>query len=309
MELSVLGMILGLLLLAVPAGLAYYFRLRILNHFIVETVKMGVGVVLLGIVLHYVFMWNNGLVNLAWILLMAVLATVFIVREGQLSLKTFLLPVLTGVAASLLVFGLYFVFAVLGLKNGLDARYLIPVAGLMVAMMVVADGKALATYYMGLRYHGQLYYYLRGNGATHAEATQLFLRRALDKAALLVLKKISSTVVGMAPVVLFAMLLSGVSIVAAVEYQVLLLILCFAAAMTSVLVTLLVARKYAFDEYGQLRQMLRANDEKMAGQAPVMAGPDDEENTYAEPVSSVEGGQGASELSNYYTEHDETMED
>lgn len=307
MELSVLGMILGLLLLAVPAGLAYYFRLRMLNHFIVEIVKLVMGMALLGIVLHYVFQWNNGLVNLVWIVLMAALATVFIVRKEQLSLKTFFLPLMAGVLASLLVFGLYFVFAVLGLKNGLDARYLVPVVGLMTAMMVMADGKALATYYMGLRHHGQLYCYLRGNGASHAEATRLFLRRALDKAALLVLKKISGVVMGMAPVVLFAMLLSGVGIVAAMEYQVLLLILSLAATMTSVLVTLLVARKYTFDDYGQLSQMLKVRAKTAAGQPATVAGSADEAGAHHEPASTVGVGEEFTEPSNYYINHEQSL--
>ena len=42
--------------------------------------------------------------------------------------------------------------------------------------------KALSVYYMGLKYHNQLYYYyLLGNGATHSEAVAYFVRRALEK--------------------------------------------------------------------------------------------------------------------------------
>ena len=59
--------------------------------------------------------------------------------------------------------------------------------------------------------------------------------------------------VGLTPVLMWGMLLCGYSVVAAVEYQILFLAASFCASVVSMVVTLLIARKYSFDQYNKLK--------------------------------------------------------
>ena len=58
---------------------------------------------------------------------------------------------------------------------------------------------------------------------------------------------------GVKPVILWAMLLAGSSVFMALACQLLLVILMFAASISSLLITLYAARRYSFDEYDHLK--------------------------------------------------------
>ena len=133
---------------------------------------------------------------------------------------------------------------ILGKNTPFDARYLIPVVGLLIGNMVENNGRALATYYSGLQYHAQLYTYLLGNGATHNEAVRYFVKRALEKSAIANLANMSVVVTGMSPVLLWSMLLGGTDILTAVVFQVTMSIVMFCTSMISLLITLRIAQLF-----------------------------------------------------------------
>lgn len=255
MELTVIGFCLGLILLGIPLYIMYRFKVRLISKLLVAFVKMLACLCLTGIFLYYVFEWNNVLVNILWFLLMAVVVSFTTLSKARLSVAKLTVPVLAATALSVVLFGLFFLFFVMGMKNPFDARCFIPVMGFLTGSMLEVNYKALSTYYMGLRYHQQLYYFLLGNGATHEEAVDYFLRRALEKNAAYYISRMTYLVVGLSPVVIWSMLLSGSSVIAAVEYQALLIIACFCTSIVALAATLWIARRYAFDAYNQLKDI------------------------------------------------------
>ena len=151
-----------------------------------------------------------------------------------------------------MVIGLYVLLAALNLRNPLEVRFFVPVMGLLIGSMTGSNAQALSTYYTGLLHHDSLYYYLLGNGASKGEAVAWFVRRALERTILPYAKHMATLAVGTTPLVLWALLLSGTGVIEAVGLQVLLLVAAFCASVVSLVVTLYVARRYAFDEYERL---------------------------------------------------------
>lgn len=260
MEISILGLILGLLLLVIPLYIIYSFKLKIMPKALAGITKMLVYLCLTGFFLKYIFEWNSIFINILWVIAMALAASFTTVVKARLNVRKFIIPVGVGIFLTTLVLGLFFIFLVAGQKNPFDARYFIPITGLLIGSMVETNYKALSTYYMGLKHHNQLYYYLLGNGATHNEAVNYFVRRALEKTSIESVAKMAVIVVGLSPIVMWTMLLNGASVVSAVEYQVLIIIATFCASMLSVVITLWVARRYSFDEYGRLRNISKTVD-------------------------------------------------
>ncbi len=260
MELSILGLCLGLLLLVVPLFIMYRYRLKILPKALMGITKMIVYLCVTGFFLKYVFEWNNTFINLLWMILLVVLASFTTIIKAKLKLSRFFVPVCSGILVSAVVVGIFFLLFVTGLKNPFDARYFIPVVSLLIGNMMEVNYKALSVYYMGLKYHNQLYYYLLGNGATHSEAVSYFVRRALEKVSIQNIANMAVIVVGLSPLVMWSMLLSGASVLVAVEYQILIMIATFCVSMISVVITLWVARHYSFDEYGQIKDAVQHID-------------------------------------------------
>lgn len=252
-QITFLQCILGLLLLLVPCYVMFHFGIKLLRTTLHAWLKMVICLLVLGLLLYYVTLWNHPVVTLLFGLLAIVCGSALAVRRAKMKLQQMFVPVLCGMMAGVVVVGLYVLLLVMGQKNPLQARFFIPVIGLLVGHNVVVNSQALHIYYMGLRHHAQLYYYLLGNGGTHQQAVNYLMRRAIQRAALPGISNMGLVAVGLSPVMLWSMLLGGANVITAVAYQALLLIAMLAASVLSVVVTLTVSRRYLFDGYNRLK--------------------------------------------------------
>jgi putative ABC transport system permease protein len=119
---------------------------------------------------------------------------------------------------------------------------------------VETNGLALRTYNMGLKYHGKMYYYLLGNGATRHEALRYFEKRALEKVSAPCISRMALMVMGFSPIVMWSMLMAGSGVLTALAFQVLILISTFCASVMSMIVSIRVASKLSVDKYGKLKE-------------------------------------------------------
>ena len=255
MNVSFLGICIVILLLCIPAYIIFTYKLNLLNKFAMSVVKMLSYMVLTGVFLYYISLWNSVFVNILWMILMAAIASVVTVSKARLRISKMFVPTFVGALSVVVVMGLAILFAVFSFKNMFDARYMIPIAGFLAGSMIESNSKSLETYYAGLKNHNAIYYYLLGNGATHNQAVSYFVKRALERSMIPMLSKMAYILLGVTPLVLWSMILSGTGIVDAVFMQILMLSAMLAAAPVSLLITLAVARAYSFDAYGQLKNM------------------------------------------------------
>ena len=119
---------------------------------------------------------------------------------------------------------------------------------------MTSNAKALHAYYVGLANHSQLYDYLVGNGATHRQAVNYFVRRALEANMVPHARYMAYTVVTVAPAMAWAMVMSGAGVVAAGVVTVMMAVAAMAASVLSLMVALMVGRKYCFDDYMALKK-------------------------------------------------------
>ena len=255
MEITFLQLVLGLILMIVPCYIMYKFNIKLLNKTVKAWGKMLVYLLVLGICLYYVILWNKPVFTLLFGLLMIVAGTVLTTSRAKLKFRQMFIPVLTGSLVGVLVVGFYFLFLVMGLKNPLEARFFVPVIGLLIGHLVMVNSQALHIYYIGLCHHGQLYHYLLSNGASQHTAMNYLTRRAIERSAMPSISNMGWIVVGLSPVILWGMMLGGVSALTAVAYQALLLIAMLCASLVSIVVTLTVSRKYLLDDYSQLKRI------------------------------------------------------
>lgn len=258
MNISFLGICIVILLLCIPAYIIFTYKLNLLNKFAMSVVKMFAYMVLTGVFLYYISLWNSVLINILWMIFMAVIAAIITVSKARLNINKLFFPSFVGALSVVVIMGLAILFAVFSFKNMFDARYMIPIAGFLAGSMIECNSKSLETYYAGLKNHNAIYYYLLGNGATHGQAVNYFVKRALEKNMIPMLGKMAYILLGVTPMILWSMILAGTGVINAVFMQILMLSAMLAAAPVSLLITLAVARVYSFDAYGQLKNIDKA---------------------------------------------------
>lgn len=255
MEISLLGFVLGLLLLIIPFYVVYVLNLHQMRRLLKAIGMMLISVILTGGGVYLLLKWNSVIFTILSGVVMALFSSVFTIRKAGLKVGGLFLPVATGMLLSVFFIGIYVLFLVLGLRNPFDVRFFVPVLGLLAGCSIGANAHALHIYYMGLHHYHQLYYYILGNGGTHSEATSYFVRRAFQAALNPIMRQMSGIVLCNAPVLMLALVMSGVGVATAMALQILLFVMVLATSFASLFLTLIIGRKYNFDAYNNLRSM------------------------------------------------------
>ena len=248
-------MVVGLLLTAVPLYVFYRLKTPLLSQAAIALVRMTVQMALIGVYLHYLFTWNNAWINILWVVVMVIVASFTALKRTRLRWQTALLPLAAGFFCSAMVVGLYFLFIVLRLSNPFDSRYFIPIMGILMGNMLSVSVIALNSYFDGLQREHQLYQYLLGNGATHIEAITPFIRKAVEKSFASCVANMAVMGIVSLPGTMIGQLLGGSLPGVAIKYQMMIIIITFAASMLSLAITLYLADRRSFDKYGNLREI------------------------------------------------------
>ncbi|MGL5786569.1 MAG: ABC transporter permease [Bacteroidales bacterium] len=254
MDISIIGFCLGLLLLIIPCYFLYFYKTGLVKDTIVAASRMIIQLFLIAFYLEYLFKWNNVWINLAWVVVMTVVAVMTVLNRTGLNRKLLLIPAFGAFLFSVLFITGYFLGFVVQLDSIFDARYFVPVSGMVLGNMLTANVIALNAFYSGIRRESNYYRYLLGNGATLQEALKPFMRDAL-------IKSFNPTIASMAVMGLVALpgtmtgqILGGSSPTVAIKYQIMIMISIFASSLISVLITLWVTRRNAFAPNGLLKE-------------------------------------------------------
>ena len=253
---TTLGLALGVLFLLVPLCVAYVYHINMvasmLRAFCCMTLRVGV----LGVAVYYLMQTGSLTLSLLAALVYVMYSVIVVVYRARLKLSLFLLPVFAGMLVAVLFASAILLFANVAIGDGFGTRYLLPVLALLSGSIVDPMAQSLATYYAGLRHHNHLYYYLIGNGATRSEAIGYLMRRALEKSFVPGLRSMAGTVVGVAPVFMWTMMVCGASAFDAAAVQILVVLAVFAASVVAAVVSLTIARRYVIDGYDRLKSVL-----------------------------------------------------
>lgn len=250
--------------IAVPLCVAQAYGVALGGKIAAAFAKMLLRVGVCGLAVHYLVQSGSMLLCGVMALAVAMYYVVSVVVRARLSLVQFIVPVGAGLLGAVTVAASVLLFANVAVGSDFCLRYALPVVAMLSGGIADPMAKALATYYMGLRHHNHLYYYLIGNGASVGEALRYLQKRALEKSMQPGIRTMATTAAGVSPVVMWTMLMGGRTALEAAAWQVLLTAAVFAAAVVAVWIALEVARKYVVDGYAMLKVKGAADDKSDA---------------------------------------------
>jgi putative ABC transport system permease protein len=246
-----MALLYGLCLL--PWLLLWLIGLRLSRDIGISILRMTVQLSLVGIYLKALFDLNNPWLNGLWILLMLMVADLSILQRAGLKARYFFLATLTAIASSVIVSTAYLVMLVIQPALYYDARYIVPLAGMILGNCLQGNVIALERFYSALRKNEQEYETFLMLGATRWEAVRPYFRAAI-KAAL------NPTIAGMAtmglvslPGMMTGQILGGSEPWIAVKYQIAIMICIFASTAMASIVNLRLSLNIAFDAFDVLK--------------------------------------------------------
>ncbi len=237
-DINYLELFMGYALMLIPVFILWYYKTGLVKDTIVATARMTVQLLLVGVYLEYIFKLNCVLVNVAWVL----------------KHKLFFVPVFLSGIISIAVTDAYFLGVVIKLDNVFDARYFIPITGMLMGNTIKNVIISLNAYYKRIHQEQNLYRWHLANGANKNEALLPFMREALKIAFNPTIA--STAIMGLIslPGMMTGQILGGSNPNIAVKYQIMLLITIFASAIMTVVLTILFSNRIAFDSYNNLKE-------------------------------------------------------
>lgn len=256
-DISFLSLAIGLLLLILPVFYLWKFKTGLVRATIIGAFRMIVQLFLIGIYLRYLFEWDSPWVNSLWVVIMVLVAAQTAIARTNVKPRILLFPLSISFLISVILVGFYFIGIVLQIDNVFSTQYFIPIFGILMGNMLSSNVIAINTYYSGLQREQQLYYYLLGNGATRAEAQAPFIRQAIVKAFSPLIANMAVLGLVALPGTMIGQILGGASPHVAIKYQMMIVIITFAASMLSLMICISLASRNSFDTFGRLKHIYK----------------------------------------------------
>lgn len=253
-DLSVLSLVAAFALLGIPVAFSLFFRLGIVRQALVASARMGVQLLFAGLYLTWLFKFDQPLVNIAWLLVMILVAALTSVQNSRLRAREILLPVTLSTFATTIGIVAYFNVAVVRLEDIFAARYLIVIGGMLLGNSLTGNIICLTHYYSSLRDREERYLLWLGNGAAQRDALRPFFREAMKRALEPTLASMATIGIVALPGMMTGQMLGGSPPMMAIKYQIAIMLAILATVTLGCALALLLSTRTAFDAYGVLRR-------------------------------------------------------
>ncbi len=252
-DISASALVAAFALLAIPIAFSLTLKLGIVRESIIASVRMGVQLLLAGLYLTWLFEINNPALNIAWIVIMMIVASLTTVQKSQLRPRFLIGPVCAATFLATIGIVIYFNALIVQVDQLFEARYLVVIGGMVLGNSLSGNIISLTHFYTAMREREDRYFYYLGNGATLQEATRPFFREAMIRALKPTLATMATIGIVSLPGMMTGQMLGGSAPMVAIKYQIAIMLAIFAAVTLSTALAIFLSRRAVFDAYGVLR--------------------------------------------------------
>lgn len=255
-DISWIDLAVGYLLIIIPMAIFHYFGTGMIKSTLIAIGRMTVQLFLVGLYLQVIFDINNVWINIGWVLAMIVIASFTVIKRSNINRKLFQIPILISMLISVLLIDVYFLGLVIKLDFLFDARYFIPITGMLIGNCLSNNIVALNTFYKNLNREQTQYRFAIANGATKSEALRGFIAEALKKSLNPTIA--TTAVVGLIslPGMMTGQILGGSNPAVAIKYQIMIMITILVSSLITVVLSILISNRFVFDEWDMPRKNL-----------------------------------------------------
>ncbi|SJZ35886.1 ABC transporter permease [Selenihalanaerobacter shriftii] len=223
------------------------------QEIILSMVRMTIQLVLVGYVLSYVFEQSNYLFTLIIIIIMEAFAINNIYQRVQqrISLK-FKKVIALAMVMGTLVSMIYFIIIVINLRPWYEARYFIPLAGMLIGNSMTGISLGVERLISGIKDNRDKIEATLMLGATPKKATREVVNAAFNAAILPTINSMMGMGIVFLPGMMTGQILSGSSPITAIKYQIIIMLGILASVSLTVFILVNLGYKTLFNERAQL---------------------------------------------------------
>jgi len=246
----------GYLMMIFPLAIILLLRIPIFNETIISVVRMTVQLLFVGFYLQVVFDLDKLWVTGAWILIMVVVADFSIARGCGLRLSRLVLELFVSLLGGTLLPLAFFMFVLLKDVSVYDAQYVIPICGMILGNCLRANIVGLRSFYDNLRKNEKAYLLSLAQGASLKEALHPYVRDAIQAALAPTVATMATVGLVALPGMMTGVILGGGNPMAAIKYQISIMIGIFAGTAVTVFLAIHLTAFKNFTKQGILSRKI-----------------------------------------------------
>ncbi len=252
-DINTIDLALGFLVMVIPVSFFLYFKIKMVQSVLIALVRMAVQLSLIAFYLEWIFEQNNALYNSLWVFVMILVGIGTSIRRIGLNWRYFVAPLFLAAMTSVIIIDSFFLGWIIKLDYFFDARYFIPITGMVLGNSLNHNIVGLSTYFVGLSEKRELYYFLLTNTAD----TKLSIRPFIEDAVKRGLNPLiaTMTVIGLIslPGMMTGQILGGSSPAVAIRYQIMIMLAIFTGCTINLFLSILFSNRFVFDKYNRFK--------------------------------------------------------
>jgi len=251
-EISYLGIFYLILLIIPTLYINYLLSIQMNKKIIISVFRMIVQLSLVGVYLQYIFDLNNQLLNIAYILIMMLVASISITNSTPLKKKKLYLPIFLSMAIPNLFMVLFFNKMVISLNNIFDARYIITIGGMLLGNVLSGDIVGLNSFFKDIEDNKNVINYDLALGANLVQAIKPYVKNALTASIKPTVSSMATIGLVSLPGMMTGQILGGSVPLEAIMYQIAIMIAIYVTRYINILSSIYISLKYIFNNRNQM---------------------------------------------------------
>lgn len=231
-------------------------RLKLTINKTIETsiFRMCVQLSFVGVYLEFLFKYNSPILNIIYLLIMISIACQSILKASNLKVLKFFIPVFFSLLIPFTIILFFFNAVVARIDNLFEAKYMIPIGGMLLGNCLRSIIIGLNNFYSGIKKDEKVYIYSLSLFYSRIPALKPYFKESI-------IASITPTIASMATIGLVSLpgmmtgqILGGSIPIVAIKYQIAIMLCIFYTEYFSTILSVLFSLKVGFNELDVLNQ-------------------------------------------------------
>lgn len=256
-DINWLDLALGSFSLFIPLLIFLKYKTGLVKPMLIAFGRMSVQLILIGIYLKYIFEINSLIINLMWVLIMIISASITIIQRSHLSFKLFFLNFLMSIFISVIFNTLIFTFIIQNASNFFNARYIIPILGMLIGNSLSSGIIAIRTFYSSISSQKDYFRFRIICSANKDEVVEPFIGISLKEAFEPSIASTATIGLIWLPGMMTGQILGGSDPIVSIKYQIIIIITIFVGNVITSILSILFSKRIAFDKFCLLKEVYK----------------------------------------------------
>jgi putative ABC transport system permease protein len=227
-----------------------YLRVFLIRKTLVATLRMTFQLLFVGFYLRYLFDFNYWWLNLLWLMVMVLVADMSIINNTDVSPRRFVVPVFIAVLVGTTVPLFYIMAMITGPAGVLDARYMVPISGMIMGNCLRSNVVGLTIFYRSIETGERDYQRRLAAGASRGEAVRPHFQEAFESALAPTIATMATIGLVSLPGMMTGIILGGGDPMTAIRYQIAIMIAILVGTALTVWLAVYLSLNTGFTSYG-----------------------------------------------------------